>query len=112
MRSKSRVQSLIMPRFMAIATVAIFLSLLLLFTAAVERESHFSLIKTAWAKSSHHKVAPFVNSLPSNDLCVTCDADKNIIRGQGLIVGSDHWDYIIGSTLNDIIFGKDGSDMI
>jgi RTX calcium-binding nonapeptide repeat (4 copies) len=111
MKCKVKVQSLVIPRAMAITTVAIFLSLLLLFTA-LERESHLSLINTAWAKSGHKKVAPFANSLPSDDLCVTCDADKNIIRGQGLIVGSDHWDYIIGSTLNDIIFGKDGSDMI
>jgi len=104
--------SLMMYRSMVTAAVTIFLSsLLLLFTAAVERESHFSLVKTAWAKSSHHtQVAPFANSLPSNDLCVTCEADKNIIRGQGLIVGTDHADYIIGSNgitppPNDIILG-------
>jgi hypothetical protein len=107
---------------MVTATVAIFLSLLLLllFTvaAAVEQESHFSLVNTAWAKSGHHtQVAPFANSLPSNDMCVTCDADKNIIRGQGLLVGTDHADYIIAtndiiSPANDIIFGKDGADMI
>ena len=101
-----------MPRTLTMTTLAVFLSLLLIFTA-IERESHFSVLNTAWAKSSNHKkVAPFANSLPANDLCVTCEADKNIIRGQGLIVGTNHDDDIIGSTLNDIIFGKDGNDVI
>ena len=81
-----QVQLLTVPPSMVIATMTILLSLLLVFAAA-ERESHFSLIKTAWARSSHHtQVAPFANSLPSKDLCVTCTSDKNIIRGKGLIV--------------------------
>lgn len=65
------------------------------------------------AKSSHKLLA---NYIPTKDLCVTCTADKNIIRGKGLIVGTDHSDYIIGSdellTENDIVFAKDGNDVV
>ena len=73
--------------FSSTPTVLSLFLVLLLFAAAAERESHFSLINTAWAKSGHHtQVAPFANSLPAHKLCVSCTSDKNIIRGKGLIV--------------------------
>jgi hypothetical protein len=89
------------------------ISLLLLFSG-LEREPHFLFVKVAHARSSHHSshIVPFANSMPSKQLCVSCTSDKNVIRGQGLIVGTDHSDFIIGSTVNDIIFAKGGHDVV
>ncbi len=43
---------------------------------------------------------------------VKCENSKNVIQGEGLIVGTNHEDFIQGSTLDDQIFGKDMPDII
>jgi Ca2+-binding RTX toxin-like protein len=58
------------------------------------------------------KIPRLASELPSDDLCVDCWSNKNIITGQGLIVGTNHVDYIIGSTFDDIVFAKSGSDVV
>jgi hypothetical protein len=50
-------------------------------------------------------VPPLANGLPAEDLCVKCENRKNVLQGQGLIVGTDHEDFIQGGTLDDQIFG-------
>ena len=102
-----------------VITCALLLSLSF---STFERDYHFLGIKQAFARSNDHhhnsnhdrlsNIVPFANSLPSKQLCVTCTSDKNIIRGEGLIVGTDHSDYIIGSTVNDYIFSKNGQDVV
>jgi hypothetical protein len=68
-----------------------------------------SFIKSAWAKKI---TKPLAKGLEKEDLCVSCQPDKNIIQGQGLIVGTNYEDFIQGSFQNDQIFGKKGNDLI
>ena len=83
----------------------------------------YTLIPTmriAWAgdsdddddKDDDDNIPPLANGLPAKDLCVKCENSKNVIQGQGLIVGTNHEDFIQGSTLDDQIFGKDVMDII
>jgi Ca2+-binding RTX toxin-like protein len=58
---------------------------------------------------------PLANGMPTEDLCVKCENRKNVIQGGGLIVGTNHEDFIQGDTdilRNDQIFGKDMPDLI
>jgi Ca2+-binding RTX toxin-like protein len=83
----------------------------------------FPTVETAWADNDdddddnndnddEHNIPPLANGLPAEDLCVKCENSKNVLQGQGLIVGTNHEDFIQGSTLNDQIFGKDVLDII
>jgi Ca2+-binding RTX toxin-like protein len=76
----------------------------------------FPTIETAWAGSDSDDDdddnTPLANDLPTEDLCVECENSKNLIQGQGLIVGTNHEDFIQGSTLDDQIFSKDVADII
>jgi Ca2+-binding RTX toxin-like protein len=82
----------------------------------------FSAIEVAWADSDSNdddddnddddNIPPLANGLPAEDLCVTCENSKNVLQGEGLIVGTNHEDFIQGSTLDDQIFGKDVMDII
>jgi RTX calcium-binding nonapeptide repeat (4 copies) len=81
----------------------------------------FPTIETAWAGSDsddddddddNDDNTPLANDLPTEDLCVECEDSKNLIQGQGLIVGTNHEDFIQGSTLDDQIFSKDVADII
>jgi Ca2+-binding RTX toxin-like protein len=77
----------------------------------------FPTIKVAWAGSdsdddNDDDNTPLANDLPTEDLCVECENSKNLIQGQGLIVGTNHEDFIQGSTLDDQIFSKDVADII
>jgi Ca2+-binding RTX toxin-like protein len=62
--------------------------------------------------NSRKGIPRLASQLPSGDLCVDCWSNKNIITGQGLIVGTDHVDYIIGSTFDDRVFAKDSPDIV
>jgi Ca2+-binding RTX toxin-like protein len=85
-----------------------------------ERASHlpslFPTIGVAWAGDSDDddddNIPPLANGLPAEDLCVKCENSKNVLQGQGLIVGTNHEDFIQGSTFDDQIFGKDVMDII
>lgn len=68
-----------------------------------------SFVNSAWAKKI---TKPLAKGLEHEDLCVDCQADKNILQGQGLIVGTNYEDFIQGSFQNDQIFGKKGNDLI
>jgi Ca2+-binding RTX toxin-like protein len=75
----------------------------------------FPTIGTAWAggdDDDDDNTPPLANGMPAEDLCVKCENSKNVIQGQGLIVGTNHEDFIQGSTLNDQIFGKNVMDII
>jgi Ca2+-binding RTX toxin-like protein len=79
----------------------------------------FPTIETAWAGGDSHdddndedNVPPLANGIPAKDLCVKCENSKNVLQGQGLIVGTNHEDFIQGSTFDDQIFGKDVMDII
>jgi len=80
----------------------------------------FSATNIAWAgnddNNNDDKTAPLANGLPAKDLCVKCENSKNVIQGEGLIVGTNHEDFIQGGTadflVNDHIFGKDMPDII
>jgi Ca2+-binding RTX toxin-like protein len=73
----------------------------------------FPLVKIAWAGGSDHdNVPPLANGLPAEDLCVKCENSKNVLQGEGLIVGTNHEDFIQGSEEDDQIFGKDVQDII
>lgn len=75
----------------------------------------FPTIGVAWAGDSDDdddNIPPLANGLPAEDLCVKCENSKNVLQGQGLIVGTDHEDFIQGSTFDDQIFGKDVMDII
>jgi hypothetical protein len=81
--------------------------------------SLFPAIGEAWAGGSDHDdddddddTPPLANGLPAKDLCVKCENSKNVLQGQGLIVGTNHEDFIQGSTLDDQIFGKDVMDIV
>ncbi len=86
--------------------------------AADESWTLFPSIKVAWAgdddhdDKNDHKIPPLANGLPAKDLCVKCENSKNLIQGQGLIVGTNHEDFIQGSTVNDQIWGKKVGDII
>jgi hypothetical protein len=56
-----------------------------------------SVINKAWAGDENDNV-PLANGMPTEDLCVTCENRKNVIEGEGLIVGTNHEDFIQGST--------------
>jgi hypothetical protein len=101
--------------------VTIFVSSLLLserlhfLSAGHEPLALFPSVKLAWADGNHdddENVPPLANGLPAKDLCVKCENSKNVLQGQGLIVGTNHEDFIQGSTLDDQIFGKDVMDII
>ena len=81
------------------------LSLLIL----IANEDTF-LLDSAWAKKKIDK--PLAEGLDDEELCVSCQPDKNILQGQGLIVGTNYEDFIQGSFLDDQIFGKAGNDLI
>lgn len=68
-----------------------------------------SFVNSAWAKKI---TKPLAKGLEHEDLCVDCQPDKNILQGQGLIVGTNYEDFIQGSFLDDQIFGKKGNDLI
>jgi Ca2+-binding RTX toxin-like protein len=74
-----------------------------------------SSLSMAWADNENDNV-PLANGLSKEDLCVKCENSKNVIQGGGLIVGTNHEDFIQGGTadflVNDQIFGKDMPDMI
>jgi Ca2+-binding RTX toxin-like protein len=98
-----------------VSVAVLLLSLSLLLFAGAEQRSVLPVKQLVWASSSHnnnHDTPPLANGMPGKSLCVTCPSDKNILRGEGLIVGTNHPDYIIGSTLNDIIFGKNSDDIV
>jgi hypothetical protein len=66
-------------------------------------------VNSAWAKKI---TKPLAEGLEDEDLCVSCQPDKNVIQGEGLIVGTNYEDFIQGSFLDDQIFGKKGNDLI
>ena len=82
----------------------------------------FPTIETVWADDSddddddndddENNIPPLANGLPAKDLCVKCENSKNVLQGQGLIVGTNHEDFIQGSTFDDQIFGKNVMDII
>jgi Ca2+-binding RTX toxin-like protein len=82
---------------------------------SVDSSSSLSLVNKAWAGDENDNV-PLANGMPTEDLCVKCENRKNVIEGEGLIVGTNHEDFIQGSThdflVNDQIFGKDMPDLI
>jgi hypothetical protein len=71
--------------------------LLILVTIAMVDFASLSVINKAWAGDENDNV-PLANGMPTEDLCVTCENRKNVIQGRGLIVGTDHEDFIQGST--------------
>ena len=73
-----------------------------------------SVTNVAWAgdDDDDDNTPPLANGLPAEDLCVTCENSKNVIQGEGLIVGTNHEDFIQGSELDDQIFGKNVMDII
>jgi Ca2+-binding RTX toxin-like protein len=87
--------------------------------AADESWALFPSIKVAWAgddddhgDKDDNNIPPLANGIPAKDLCVKCENSKNLIQGQGLIVGTNHEDFIQGSTENDQIWGKKVGDII
>ena len=58
------------------------------------------------------RIPRLASGLPTEQLCVECLSSKNVISGQGLVVGTNFLDYIVGSTFNDIIFSKTQSERI
>jgi hypothetical protein len=52
-----------------------------------------SVMNKAWAGDDSDNV-PLANGMPTEDLCVTCENSKNVIQGEGLIVGTNHEDFI------------------
>src|SRR5215208_1904765 len=66
-------------------------------------------VNSAWANKVDK---PLAEGLEDEDLCVSCQPDKNVIQGEGLIVGTNYEDFIQGSFLDDQIFGKEGNDLI
>jgi Ca2+-binding RTX toxin-like protein len=83
--------------------------------------SSFLITNVAWAGSDNDNdddnTPPLANGLPAKELCVKCENSKNVIHGEGLIVGTNHEDFIVGtddilSVINNQIFGKDGPDII
>jgi Ca2+-binding RTX toxin-like protein len=93
----------------------VLLPLLILVTIAMVDFASLSVMNKAWAGDENDNV-PLANGMPTEDLCVTCENRKNVIQGRGLLVGTDHEDFIQGNTAdilqNDQIFGKDMPDMI
>jgi Ca2+-binding RTX toxin-like protein len=84
-----------------------------------ESSALFSATNKAWADNDDdddNTPTPLANGLPTKDLCVKCENNKNVIHGEGLIVGTNHEDFIQGGTadflVNDRIFGKDMPDII
>src|SRR5215208_709717 len=69
------------------------------------------LVNVAWA-GGDDDTPPLANGLPDNDLCEDCEDHKNVISGTGLIVGTDHEDFIIGSSDDDVVFAKNSDDII
>ena len=82
-------------------------------SAGPEPRALFPSVKVAWADNEDDdNTPPLANGMPAEDLCVKCENSKNVIQGEGLIVGTNHEDFIQGSTENDQIFGKDVMDII
>ncbi len=95
--------------FQKFLTILFILSLSVILLLLTIHEDTF-LLTSAWATSKIDK--PLVEGLDEEDLCVDCQPDKNILQGQGLIVGTNYEDFIQGSFLDDQIFGKKGNDLI
>jgi Ca2+-binding RTX toxin-like protein len=83
---------------------------------SVEPSASLSIMNKAWGGNDENDNVPLANGLPTKDLCVKCENSKNMIQGSGLIVGTNHEDFIQGETadflVNDQIFGKDMPDLI
>jgi hypothetical protein len=55
-----------------------------------------------WAGDENDN-GPLANGLPIEDLCVKCENNKNVIQGGGLIVGTNHEDFIQGNTADFLV---------
>ena len=93
--------------------LAALLAFTLMFPSMVNNITHVNAANDDDDNDNDNDNIPrLASELPSDDLCVDCWSNKNIITGRGLIVGTNHVDYIIGSFVDDIIFAKSGSDVV
>ena len=68
-----------------------------------------SVAPPAFAGKNNHLNIPNNYNNPGN---VDDKTSSLVIKGQGLIIGTNQDNYIIGSELDDTIFAKDGNDII
>ena len=85
----------------------------LLFTTTAIGELLSSLVKTASADHSNHdQFNPDDNEREREQDAVQELYGLNIIRGSGMIEGTNRNDFIIGSLFEDTVIAKDGDDEI
>ena len=70
------------------------------------------LFNIAWANHGGSQFDPDHNDRERDPDAVQELYGLNIIRGEGMIEGTDKDDFIIGSLLADTVIGKDGNDEI
>jgi hypothetical protein len=113
-RSKNR------PALMLAAAPVILYFVIVIFSSSAHLDYAHLIPQPLYASESgnDHKstetegIPRLASGLPLEQLCVECLSSKNVISGQGLVVGTNFVDYMVGSTFNDIIFSKDGSDVV
>jgi hypothetical protein len=69
---------------------------LILVTIAVQsiESSSLSIMDKAWGSDDENDNVPLANGMPTEDLYVKCENRKNVIQGGGIIVGTNHEDFI------------------
>ena len=70
------------------------------------------VINTAWANHGESQFDPDHNDREREQDAVQELYGLNIIRGKGMIEGTNKGDFIVGSLLADTVIGKDGDDEI
>jgi len=102
------------------AALIILYSVILIFSSSTHLDYAHLIPQPLYASESGNDhestetagIPRLASGLPLEQLCVECASSKNVISGQGLVVGTNFLDYMVGSTFNDIIFSKDGSDVV
>ena len=84
----------------------------LIFSMTVEGGLSSLLFNRAWANHGESQFDPDHNDRERDQNAVQELYGLNIIRGEGMIEGTDKSDFIIGSLLADTVIGRDGNDEI
>jgi Ca2+-binding RTX toxin-like protein len=74
--------------------------------------SSLAVVNTAWADHGESQFDPDHNDREREQDAVQELYGLNIIRGEGMIEGTNKADFIIGSLIADTVIGRDGDDEI
>ena len=84
----------------------------LIFNISFEGRSLTLVYNSAWANHGESQFDPDHNDRERDPDAVQELYGLNVIRGEGMIEGTNRADFIVGSLLADTVIGRDGNDEI